>query len=257
MTDEIARAQRSCVGWMSQWAVSVEGGDAIERDGLLLAVTGAPQEWWNIAFITRPLTTPEATLRETTDWFDQRRQRFIVRVREDLDPAAERALLALGYERTDTLPGMVLAPIPEAPAPPAGLDIRQIEDAETLEGALRVAAEAYEIDGATTRELLPLALFLRPNWAGFVGYADGEPAATATVATLEGMAAITFVGTRPAFRKRGFGEAITWRAVMAGAAMGCAAAALEASEMGYPIYQRMGFRHVTGYKTFVLPKNRT
>lgn len=130
-------------------------------------------------------------------------------------------------------------------------------DGETLAGCVRVVVEAYEIDEATARSLLPLALFQRPNWSGFVGYAAGEPVATATVAMHDATAGVTFVGTRPAFRRRGFGEAVTWRAVRAGREAGCTAAALEASEMGYPIYQRMGFRHVTGYKTFVLPQHRS
>lgn len=65
------------------------------------------------------------------------------------------------------------------------------------------------------------------------------------------IAGVTFVGTRDAYRKRGLGEAITWHAVREGAKAGCTVAALQASEMGRPIYERMGFRTVAGYRTFV------
>jgi predicted acetyltransferase len=59
------------------------------------------------------------------------------------------------------------------------------------------------------------------------------------------------VATRAKFRRRGVGEALTWHAVREGVAAGCRSATLQASEMGRPIYERMGFRLVAPYKTFV------
>jgi hypothetical protein len=38
--------------------------------------------------------------------------------------------------------------------------------------------------------------------------------------------------------------------VAAGAALGCPSAFLQASEMGQPVYRRMGFETVAPYRTF-------
>jgi ribosomal protein S18 acetylase RimI-like enzyme len=43
------------------------------------------------------------------------------------------------------------------------------------------------------------------------------------------------------FRRRGFGEAITWAAVAAGLQRGAIDAWLGSSAMGYALYRRMGF----------------
>lgn len=256
-SDHVAICAASQLGWSRAWAGSVERGQVAEMDGVLLATTGTPQEWWNEAIVTKPLRDAERTLRRAVAWFEERSQPFIMRIRDGLDPAAERAAEALGFDYTDTLPGMVLAPIPAAPEPPSDVEIRLVTDRSGLDGCATVISEAYEMDVDVTRRLIPLGLVTRDGWATFVGYAGGEPAATATVAETDGIAGITFVGTRPSFRKRGFAEAVTWRAIAEGASRGCSAASLEASEMGFPIYQRMGFRHVTGFKTFVLPKYRS
>jgi predicted acetyltransferase len=66
-------------------------------------------------------------------------------------------------------------------------------------------------------------------------------------------AGIYNVATLPSHRKRGYGEAMTWRAVAGGAAAGCDVAILQASQMGRPIYERMGFRLVAPYRTFHRP----
>ena len=51
-------------------------------------------------------------------------------------------------------------------------------------------------------------------------------------------------------RRRGIGEAITWHAVHVGAERGALIACLQASEMGAPVYERMGFRVTAQYLTF-------
>ena len=50
----------------------------------------------------------------------------------------------------------------------------------------------------------------------------------------------------------GSGAALTWRAAADGRAEGCLASALQSSEEGFPVYRRMGYRHVTDYQTWVI-----
>jgi hypothetical protein len=71
--------------WWRAWASAVEGGEVVERDGMLMAATGAPHAWWNIAMATRTLANPDEKIRQATAYFDGRGQPFIMRIREGVD----------------------------------------------------------------------------------------------------------------------------------------------------------------------------
>jgi predicted acetyltransferase len=55
------------------------------------------------------------------------------------------------------------------------------------------------------------------------------------------------VATPPEHRRRGYGAAVTWAAIEEGRRQGCDHAALQASELGAPIYRSMGFVDVGQY----------
>ncbi len=76
----------------------------------------------------------------------------------------------------------------------------------------------------------------------------GRPVATAMVIVSDRVAGVQLVGTVPDARGRGLGELCTRWAVNAGFELGAEAAVLEASEMGEPIYRRMGFVEVSRYR---------
>lgn len=56
-----------------------------------------------------------------------------------------------------------------------------------------------------------------------------------------GVAGVYAITVHEAAHRRGFGTAMTWAAVAAGARAGVAAVVLQASDMGRPVYERMGF----------------
>jgi predicted GNAT family acetyltransferase len=83
-----------------------------------------------------------------------------------------------------------------------------------------------------------------------VGYADGVPVTTGfSVQTGETLGIFTIATVADA-RGRGYGAAMTAKLVAEGAAAGCTVAVLQASTMGRPIYERLGFRVVEEYQTF-------
>ncbi len=103
------------------------------------------------------------------------------------------------------------------------------------------------------RRLLTLHTLSAPGAEFYVGYVDGEPVASSALIATDGTAGVWNVGCLPSHRRRGIGEAMTWHAVRRGAEIGCDIANLQASEIGQPIYERMGFSTVAPYKTFVRP----
>ena len=81
----------------------------------------------------------------------------------------------------------------------------------------------------------------------YVGYLDDEPVATASLITAGSAAGIYNVATVAAVRGRGIGAAMTAFAVRAGADRGMQVATLQASTMGRPVYERMGFEFVCDF----------
>ncbi len=135
----------------------------------------------------------------------------------------------------------------------AGLRIEPVSTLVQLEEFCSVIARGYEMLEQHAGAMFPPAVLDDPEVESFLGYCDGIPAATATLVCTGRVAGVHNVATVPEYRKRGFGEALTWDAVATGASYGCDMAALQASEMGQPIYERMGFRVVSPYRTFHLP----
>lgn len=84
----------------------------------------------------------------------------------------------------------------------------------------------------------------------YVGYADGRAVAASALIASQRVAGADNVACLREQRRRGFGEAMTGHAVRRGRETGCVVASLQASEMGRPLYERMGFKPAGGYRTF-------
>lgn len=254
--DIIARADANYFQAWRSIITAKEGGESVEGDGVLITNSAMPIAFFNVAFITRPLTNPDTAVRRIVEYFDDRRLPFIIRVREGVDAAAEKAAEASGIPYSDTVPGMVLDAFPPKSAPPDGLEIRTVSNATELQDHIAVIAEAFAMPVDFARQFLSPNVLSIPDAALYVGYVDGLPVATSALFASHHVAGVYNVACLPSHRKRGFGEALTWHAVHAGAAIGCTIASLQASEMGEPIYQRMGFRLVAPYRTFIRPEHR-
>ena len=58
------------------------------------------------------------------------------------------------------------------------------------------------------------------------------------------------IATLPAFRKRGFGTAMTAYSMIEAGNKGCTTGILHASLMGNPVYLKMGYKPYGEYKVF-------
>jgi GNAT superfamily N-acetyltransferase len=251
----IARADANYFDSFRTIVGAIADGDVRESGGVLIVASRLPTAWLNIAFVTRPLAAPERQLRDAVTFFDAHRLPFVVRVRQGLDPAAERAAEALGLPYADTVPGMVLRDVADAavPEPPAGLEIRIAHDDATIADHGAVVAESFGMPIEWARAFATRELVSQPGVELYVGYVDGQPVASSALVASRGAAGVYNVGCVETHRRRGHGEAMTWHAVRRGRAWGCEIASLQASAMGQPVYERMGFRLVTGYRTFTRP----
>ena len=79
-------------------------------------------------------------------------------------------------------------------------------------------------------------------YRSYVAYWNGKPVATAGVFFGDEVAGIYSVATVPEARGKGFGAAVTLAPLLDARKMGYHIGTLQASQMGYPIYKRMGFK---------------
>ena len=81
-------------------------------------------------------------------------------------------------------------------------------------------------------------------WQMYVGYLDKKPVATSLLFKGAGVAGIYGVGTLPEMRRKGLGAAITSKPLQDARQQGYHYAVLFATNLGYPVYQRLGFHEV-------------
>ena len=147
---------------------------------------------------------------------------------------------------------MALHPIPDDLVTTApGLEIEVVRDAEALRDHARVAAHGFGFPETIAIAFIGDALWEREGATVYLGRADARPVVSGfTVRTGDTLGIFT-IATEPDARGRGFGGAMTSRLIADGAAAGCTVAVLQASSMGRPIYERIGFRVVQPYEIYV------
>ena len=141
-------------------------------------------------------------------------------------------------------------PLRDLPAPPPvpGLEIRRVENDADLDVYLGIVGQTLSSSDAFTGLLGDAGR--RIGYAEdapeehLIGLMEGSPVATASLLVAGGAAGLYNVATLEPARRRGIGAAMTVAAVRRGAARGLSIATLQASTMGRPIYERLGFRFV-------------
>jgi len=228
----------------------VPGGVFEKVGGVALVRTGIPG--FNMAFALAGPFFPMEISRAVQRLYS--RDKFpwslvtTVSTSGSMEPLISKYRLAQSVE-----PCMVLSPIPgRCPSPPEGLDIRPVEDRDEMLTFSRTGATAF---GMPTAKLDVLADGMANGISDgsfrggcYLGYFDGKPVATSLRYTSGRVAGVYFVATAKEYRRRGIGEAMTWRAAVDGRKEKCAISVLQASEMGRPVYEGMGYRTVTNYQ---------
>ncbi len=239
--------------------VGCTGRPAVTRaDGVVSVMTGLPFDWFNQVLIEQDEATPAGVLAAVAQAREEGR-RFVVRLRDGIDdrltPTVARAGLTPEDAATRT-PGMVAFPVDlDAIAGHAarGLEIRRVTDAAGVDAHRQVVTAGFGSDPAVALGTACLALLERPGCVVYVGYADDEPVASGLGWRTGRTIGVYSIATIASARRRGFGAAMTARVVADGVAAGCDVAALQASEMGRPTYERLGFRSVVRYAAYADP----
>ena len=152
---------------------------------------------------------------------------------------AERAGLEYAFSGT----GMAgdLLPVAE-PSHPELVFVRVTTD-EQVRAYADLNSRAYGFPLEDGRDgLLGSALWKQGVYA-YLGLRDGVPVTCAGAVEAQGRLLVVLVATDPEWQRRGYGEAVTRKALHEGGrATGLTRATLHATEAGTPVYPRIGFR---------------
>lgn len=148
-----------------------------------------------------------------------------------------------GLVHVGGMPGMAIeldSINPDTPWP-EGLSVEHVRDDKTTKDFINVLCLANGVQEYTPRFLnMERNIPSIPRYC-YVGYLEKEPVTTSVLMLTLGVAGLFGVATVPEGRGRGLGTAISLHALREARDMGYKVSVLQSSEMGYRVYQRLGF----------------
>lgn len=179
---------------------------------------------------------------------------------EPADLGARLLQAGLRFEGTAPAMAMDLEALPRDETRPPGLEIVPVVDPATLREFVGVLADEMGTPPgepnpaarhhAALLEAIPPTLAAEPIPLRYLGRIDGRPVATSRISIGGGVAGLYAVATLPDVRGRGIGRALTLAALDAGRALGYRIGVLQASEDGFRVYRRLGFRTIFDYAVY-------
>ena len=236
------------VGALSAVAGNVPGSLVRRRDGVALIATGLPIALFNQVLIEGDHWSPEA-ITEAVGSLRDRGGPFLLNLRVGPDDAAIPVAVDLDLRPLSArpwMPGMALHPM-RAVAVAGSHDIRRVTDPTGIDDHIRAAAIGFEMPEPMLRSIMAGSLDAGDDVTVYVAYLESQPVGAGLGMRTGRTIGIYNIATVPSARRRGLGAAMTMRIVDDGAAAGCDVAILQASDMGRPIYERLGFRTVVEY----------
>ena len=226
---------------------------------MTIAAVGTAFQMFNAAFFSSPVVDRadlEERLARAAATFRRRKLSWSLWVCEELVTPELRRKLARICERAKLYPG------PEMPAMAAielagqglefpGWRIERVAGEAALGEFCRIGAGCFRVPPKWFAEIYDAPERLSTPVRGWVGYADGQ--AVATAATVDSCEAIGLynLATDEAFRRRGFGEAMSRHAVAeTWGETGAKPVVLQSTRQGIRLYERLGFQKVGRIRVF-------
>jgi ribosomal protein S18 acetylase RimI-like enzyme len=235
-------------------------GDVLELPGVSIASLGAAFQMFNAAFLNRPVDGVkdlECRLDLAQRHFRSRGLPWALWICEEwLDRSARRSLTQtcarFGLRLSSEMPGMMAERLTAQKRPLPDLEFRRVDSAAVLDDFRGVGSVCFHVPLAWFSEVFDGSLPDRSaRFVCWVGYSDGQPVATAASVAAHGVVGLYNIATAPGQRGRGFAEALTRHA--AGSALreaGAVPLVLESTSLGFRLYDRLGFRTVTGVAVY-------
>ena len=258
--ESLARANEAQLKEGFGMCVALWGGEVSDAPDLRWAATGVPAV--DLNRVTFADLAPE-TLDERIEWVIGRARALHAPFQWNVGPSTRPTdlgahLLRHGFTDAGDEPamGVALADLPETLPQLEGVTIERVHDAEGAAEWARTVSMGF--GAPTTEDAEPFVALVRRAQFGddspvsyYLARLDGEPVAGAGLVLAAGVAGVIAVATLPAARGRGIGGAVTLATLLEARARGYYVGVLQASEMGYPVYARLGFTEQFRFHNYV------
>ena len=228
-------------------------------DGIARWHSPHPYLWFNSVLCSRDATAADnSIIEETIAYFQSREINSIGWWLEDgVSRGSWDPLLArYGFEYIDGPPGMDvdLNKLPESLPIPPGLEIRMLNGPEGLHEYAHLITTAFEFPTETEPAAYDWARGLKLGMPLliYMAYLEGKLVGTSSVFYSAGVAGIYTVAVSSEARRKGIGAAITLHPLLEARNEGYRVGILQASEMGYKVYQGLGFEKRTQFGCYHL-----
>jgi hypothetical protein len=223
-------------------------GDRVAENGefgLMMADGASPSLFGNVVVLRRPLLEHEwpGAARTMHEYFAEREGGAFLTFCAWPTPDVRN----LGFGAVGHPPLMLRPTGPDAAPLPDGFEIRAVTDATTAAQYERTLVLGYpvpEIDPDATGSFINPDADAAPRWRHFLGVLDGAPVATGSAFVDDSHVHVEFISTIAEARGRGVGYAITAAATFAAADR---PALLIASDLGKPVYDRLGYLTISRF----------
>jgi GNAT superfamily N-acetyltransferase len=258
MTDDglIALEHENWIAYLTGTVSCTSRASVTRASGVVTILTGLPFDWYNQLLIEDEKATPDSLLAGVARARD-RGDPFVVRLRGGIDDRFVATLARAGLEpegEETSTPGMVAFPIHRdliAQHAAPELEIRRVTDATGIDIHRHLVTAGFGSDRAVALGTACPALLDRPDCVVYVGFSAGSPVVSGLGWRSGRTIGVYSIATVQSARRRGYATAMTAHVVADGVDAGCDVAALQASAMGRPIYERQGFRTVVRYTAYV------
>lgn len=261
MYSDLEESSQQAIQTWKLFAERSKKGEIREWPGATAAFSGGNMPFLNMAFLSSPVADAadlEQRMHLILNYANATGVPWMMFAADDWLPEELRrtkddVYAMLNLHPALTFRGMVTESLtPEGPVA-AELSVRRVEDEETRLAISDINCISYDMSVELGRSSMDEGFWRDEDFA-YVGFVDGVAASAAAVWLVDGVAYVGMVATLPAYRRRGYAE-ITMRHALAQTlkATGIRRSVLHATESGFPIYKRMGYRQVASFTIYTLP----
>ncbi|WP_367133696.1 MULTISPECIES: GNAT family N-acetyltransferase [Streptomyces] len=250
-TESIESMEQLAVVWRAMAIDRDADADVRDLPGIAVRWADCRFAFWNCITLTdidADAALVEQRLNQAADIMRSKRHPGFLWLFEDLLGDGARAGVRTAAEKAGlkyAFPGIGMAgnlfPIPE-PSHPDLTFVRVTTD-EQLQAYADLNSRAYGFPLEDGRDGLLGSALWKNQVHAYLGVRDGVPVTCAATVEADGRLFVVLVATAPEWERRGYGEAVTRKALYEGArATGLTRATLHATAAGAPVYPRIGFK---------------
>ncbi|QKW25397.1 GNAT family N-acetyltransferase [Streptomyces seoulensis] len=250
LTESIESMEQLATVWRAMVLDRDQDADVRDLPGLAVRWADCRFAFWNCVTLTEPGADEALVaerLRQAAELMRSKKRPGFLWLFEDLLDGGARAGLAEAAERAGlqyAFPGTGMAgdllPVPDPVHP--DLTFERVRTDAHLRAYADINARAYGFTSEDGRDGLVGSTLWKNEVYAYLGHRDGVPVTCAGTVAAAGRLFVVLVATLPEWERRGYGEAVTRKALHEGArATGLTRATLHATAAGAPVYPRIGF----------------